>query len=153
MFELFFWLRLVNAYNIKIKFILVTLLLIRVFGLLSVLAFVGQYNIFFLEIEKDLHHWIFIILKYDRVIQDLLIICITSETIYCRHVDSGFLFVEINIVCIYLRVLGEYYNSFISQDQLALLLLTFWGYDWNIVPYNIFVEMLLNENDLLMQRH
>ena len=52
-----------------------------------------------------------------------------------------------------LPVLRVHQNSFISQDQLPLFLLTFGGNDWDIVPHNILVEMLLNEDDFFMEGH
>jgi hypothetical protein len=53
----------------------------------------------------------------------------------------------------YLTVFRVDYDSFIGQNELSFLLLTFGGYNRDVVPDNEFLEMLLDENYLLMQGH
>ena len=50
------------------------------------------------------------------------------------------------------NVLGEDQDLLIGQDKLAFLWLTLWRNNGYVIPYNVAIEVLFDQDDLFMER-
>lgn len=124
---------------------------VRVVRLLPELAFIRQYDINIFEVEQNLHERVLVVLQKHSIIEDFLIIIIPPKAINGRHVKPRLLIAEIDVMCEYLSILRIDQDSLISQNQLSLLLLTLRRHNGDVVPDYKFLEVFLDDDNLLMQ--
>jgi hypothetical protein len=105
-----------------------------------------------LEVGEHLHDGV-LVEKKQGVIEDLLVVIVALEVIDGRHVELGLALVEEYLMREDLDVLRVDQDVFIGEDQLSLLRLALRRNHRHVVPHDVSIEVLLDEDDLLVKRH